>query len=174
MVPVTYLGIEGQDTGYVPGRRWRASKVLLFLLSSSITKISPSGLKETRLKFTMIKSPVITQNINQQLTGSPDIVHSCRAFCLCQEIFEKNTCLHFYKIMEATPQICVDDKLSCGLASCINYSKVQGTMRLMPLYSLWCWRENPSDACPGCCEAAACVLVMGNLFIHSIAGFYQS
>lgn len=137
MVPVPYLEIKGQNSGCLPGRRCRAaSKVLLFRFSSSIAKISPSRLKERKLKFTMMKSLVVTQNINQQLTGSPDAVHSCWALCLCQKIKKKNTCLHFYKIMEATPRTCVDDKLSCGLPSCINYSEVQETMRLMPLHSL--------------------------------------
>lgn len=85
--------------------------------------------------LTVIKFPEVTQNISQQLTGSLEVVHSCSIFCLCQEIF-KNTCLHFYKITETTPWMCVDEKLSCGLASCINYSEAQQTTRLMHFHSL--------------------------------------
>lgn len=62
-----------------------------------------------KLELTVIKFPAVTQNINQQLTGSLEVVRSCRIFCLRQEIF-KNTCLRFHTIMETAPCTHVDDK----------------------------------------------------------------
>lgn len=54
-----------------------------------------------KLDLAVINFSAVTQNINQQLTGYLEAVHTCRIFCLCQEL-KKNTCLHFYKIMKTT------------------------------------------------------------------------